>query len=129
MLHSDTSEVQDDPGHIFKQWAEVYFEAMDRIGKTARIGMDGRRCRHMEAAGFEDIVEKEYRLPCGSWSSDLRLKQIGMYNLACMEQSLEGFALYLLEEVMEWEYAEIQVFVARMRKAIRDPKIRPYYIV
>lgn len=46
-----------------------------------------------------------------------------------MEQSLEGFALFLLKEIMGWEYTEVQVFVATMRKAIRDPKLRPYYIV
>lgn len=127
-LYSDVPEIRDDPDHIFKQWANVFFEAMDRIGKTARIGMDGNMRRQMADVGFVDIVEKNYHVPCGGWSSDPRLKQVGLYNLAFMEESLEGFAVFLLGEIMGWEYVEIQLFVSRMRKAIKDNRIRPYYI-
>ncbi|CRK28291.1 hypothetical protein BN1723_018351, partial [Verticillium longisporum] len=56
-------------------------------------------------------------------------KEVGIYNLAFLEESLEGFALFLLKEIMGWEYIEIQLLVANMRKAIRDMKLRPYYIV
>lgn len=85
--------------------------------------------RYMEEAGFEDLVERNFYLPCGGWSSDPRLREVGFYNLAFMNESLEGFALFLLEEIMGWEYAEIQLFVARMRKACRDSKTRPYSVV
>ena len=128
-LQSDLPEVRDDPDHIFKQWADVFFEAFDRLGKTARIGLDGRMRAFMEEAGFEHIVERNFHLPCGGWSSDPRLKEVGQYNLAFMDESLEGFALFLLKEVMGWEYIEIQLFVAKMRKACRDSSIRPYTIV
>ncbi len=121
--------VRDDPDHIFKRWAAVFFEATDRMGKTLRIGLNGTMRRFMEEAGFVDIVDKTYDVPCSMWSSDPKLKKIGAYNLAFMEQSLEGFALFMLKEIMGWEYAAIQLFVAEMRKAIRNPKIRPYYIV
>ncbi|KAL9941557.1 hypothetical protein ACHAQF_006947 [Verticillium nonalfalfae] len=128
-LRSDLPSVRDDPKHVFKQWGQVFTEAMDRLGKTAEIGLDGRMKRYMEQAGFEDIVVKDYQLPCGGWSSDPRLKEVGIYNLAFLEESLEGFALFLLKEIMGWEYIEIQLLVANMRKAIRDLKLRPYYIV
>ncbi|KAM0637125.1 hypothetical protein ACHAQF_009046 [Verticillium nonalfalfae] len=81
-LCSDAPSVRDDPKHVFKQWGQVFTEAMDRLGKTAKI-----------------------------------------------EESLEGFALFLLKEIMGWEYIEILLLVANMRKAIRDVKLRPYYIV
>jgi hypothetical protein len=55
--------------------------------------------------------------------------QIGLFNLAFLDVSLEGFALFLLWEVMGWEYARVLVFVAEMRCAIRNAKIRPYYLV
>jgi hypothetical protein len=44
-----------------------------------------------------------------------------------LDQSLEGFALYMLKEVMGWEYAEIQVLVAKMRQALRNWRLYPYY--
>ncbi|UPK91636.1 hypothetical protein LCI18_002571 [Fusarium solani-melongenae] len=128
-LYSDVPAVKNDPEHIFKQWANVFFEATDRMGKTARIGLEGTMRKHMEEAGFVDVHEKNNQVPIGGWSSDPKQKQIGLYNLAFLDESLEGFALFMLKEIMGWEYIEIQLFVARMRKAMRNPKIRPYYIV
>ncbi|KAF7557744.1 hypothetical protein G7Z17_g368 [Cylindrodendrum hubeiense] len=128
-LHSDLPEIRDDPDHVFKQWAKVFLEAMDRIGKTGRIAMGSNMRKHMEKAGFVDIVEKSFQVPCGAWSSDPRLKEVGLYNLVFLDESLEGFALFLLKQIMGWEYVEIQVLVAKMRSAIRDAKIRPYYLV
>ena len=57
------------------------------------------------------------------------MKQIGAYNLAFMDESLEGFALFILKEIMGWKYEEVQLFVMEMRKAIRNPRIRPYYLM
>jgi hypothetical protein len=35
----------------------------------------------------------------------------------------------MLREIMKWEYEEVQLFVMEMRKAVRDSKIRPYYLM
>jgi hypothetical protein len=72
-------------------------------------------------------VEKKWKVPIGGWSSDPRLKRVGLYTLLFLDQSLEGFALFMLKEIMGWEYAEIQVLVARMRQALRDWRLYPYY--
>lgn len=90
--------------------------------------MDGTQRKLMAEAGFVNVVEKTYQVPCGTWSSDRRLKTIGAYSLAFMGESLEGFALFMLREIMKWEYEEVQLFVTEMRKAVRDIKIRPYYL-
>jgi len=128
-LHSDTRSVRDDPDHIFKRWSEVFFEATDRLGKTLRIGMGSTMRNLIAAAGFIDVVEKKYQVPSGGWSSDPRMKMIGRYNLAFLEESLEGFALFLLREIMGWSYIQVQMFVMEMRSEIRNSKIRPYYIL
>ncbi|KHO01513.1 Methyltransferase type 11 [Metarhizium album ARSEF 1941] len=128
-LRSDLPEIRDDPDHIFKRWSTVFMEASDRMGKSLRIGMNGRMTRYMREAGFEHIAHKHYQVPVGAWSTDYTYKQIGLYNLTFMENSLEGFALYLLREVMGWEYARVQVFLAEMRSALRNAKNRPYYLV
>ncbi|KAK1247406.1 hypothetical protein MKX07_002315 [Trichoderma sp. CBMAI-0711] len=128
-LMSDVPEVRDDPKHIFKRWSEVFTEAGERMGRTLLIGTGGRMRKLMQEAGFVDVVEKNYKVPSGRWSSDPTMKQIGAYNLAFLDESLEGFALFMLKEIMGWEYIEVQLFVAEMRKAINNPKIRPYYIL
>ncbi|KAK7408256.1 hypothetical protein QQX98_009568 [Neonectria punicea] len=128
-MYSDVPEIRDDPEHIFKRWAKVFWEATDRMNKTLRIAMDGNMRKHMDEAGFINIVEKTYQVPCGAWSSDRKMKRIGAYNLAFMDESLEGFALFMLMQIMGWEYDEVRVFVMEMRKAIRNNKIRPYYLM
>ncbi|KAG7284541.1 hypothetical protein NEMBOFW57_010917 [Staphylotrichum longicolle] len=128
-LQSDVPSVRDDPGHIFKRWAQIFFEATDRLGKTLRIAMDSTMRDLITEAGFINVVEKKYQVPSGAWSSDPRLKTIGRYNLAFLEESLEGFALFLLQEIMGWSYIQVQMFVMEMRNEIRNPKIRPYYIL
>ena len=80
-------------------------------------------------AGFTNVIERSYQVPVGAWSSDPKMKQIGAYNLAFMDESLEGFALFILKEIMGWKYEEVQLFVMEMRKAIRNPRIRPYYLM
>jgi ubiquinone/menaquinone biosynthesis C-methylase UbiE len=128
-LHSDIPEIRDDPDHIFKRWANVFIEAGERMGRSLRIGMNGLMARYMQDCGFVNIVQKSYQVPVGSWSSDPTYQKIGLYNLAFMDESLEGFALFMLREIMGWEYTRVQVFVAEMRNAIRNAKIRPYYAV
>lgn len=105
------------------------FEALDRLGKTARQTRDHGIAKALGAAGFVDIVEKKWPVPVGQWPSDPKLKEVGACNLDYVDQSLEGFGTFLLKEVMGWEYAEILVFMSEMRKASRDPKLQTYYVL
>ncbi|KAK7398011.1 hypothetical protein QQX98_012619 [Neonectria punicea] len=107
----------------------IMFEATDRIGKTARIGMDGNMRKHMEKAGFVDIVEKTYKMPCGEWARDPKLKSIGLINRLILTESLEGTILFLLREVLAWEFTDIRQFVERMRSALQDTDLRSYCIM
>lgn len=128
-LHSDVPEVRDDPDHIFKRWAAIFHEAGDRINRTLRIGENGTMKKLLQETGFEDVVQKTYQVPVGAWSNDPVYKKIGLFNLSFMDESLEGFALFLLREIMGWSYERVQVFVMEMRTAIRNSRIRPYYLM
>ncbi|KAK7424647.1 hypothetical protein QQZ08_008530 [Neonectria magnoliae] len=124
-LSSDIPALKDDEDHIFKQWTQVIFEATDRIGKTARIGMDGNMRKHMTEAGFVDIVENTYK----GWARDRKLKNIGVLNKIFLAESLEGTALFLLREVLARECADIRQFVKRMRSVVQDTDLRSYCIM
>jgi hypothetical protein len=52
-------------------------------------------------AGFIDVHEKKYKLPVGEWSSDPKLKELGQWNLLFCLQGLEGWALFLLTDVLK----------------------------
>ena len=44
-------------------------------------------------AGFEDVVEKRFKIPIGPWSSDPRSKDIGWWYRHHWETGMEGWAL------------------------------------
>lgn len=112
--------------HPFRRWGKMQFEAFDKLGKTASQHRNGGLVKLLEGAGFVDIVEKKYAFPVGGWPRETRLKEVGECYLEFMDSSMEGFSTFLLKEIMGWEYAEILVFMAEVRKAMKDPKLQPY---
>ncbi|PKS08428.1 hypothetical protein jhhlp_005139 [Lomentospora prolificans] len=123
------SDVVTDPEHIYHQWNRVFQEAGEKMGRTFKIAIGSRMHDLMEEAGFVDITERKFRLPIGDWCLDPKLKEIGQFVHAFIEGGIEGFAVYLLTQVMSWKYEEAQVFIARMRQAVRNKRLNPYYEV
>ncbi|KAF4813353.1 Secondary metabolism regulator LAE1 [Colletotrichum siamense] len=117
------TELDDD--HVFKRWARLFFEAFDRLGKTAKQHRDHGIKKNLEAAGFVDVVEKKWPVPIGPWPKDPILKEVGTCLLEFLDEGLEGFGTFLAKEIMGWEYAEIVVFMAEMRKALKDSQLQP----
>lgn len=83
----------------------------------------------MEEAGFVDVVHKVWKVPIGAWPQEKKMKQLGLFTYEFLDHSLEGFALYLLREVMGWEYEEVQELVDAMRKALRRSRLMPYFLL
>ncbi|KAF6840579.1 UMTA [Colletotrichum musicola] len=111
--------------HIYKRWAKVTYEATQRIGKplTHVYGI----ANELRAAGFVDVVEHCWRIPVGAWPADPKMREVGAVNLEYVDQALEGFGYFLFKEVMGWEDVEIMVFIAEMRKALRDIKLQTFF--
>ncbi|WYZ39985.1 hypothetical protein EsH8_IV_000326 [Colletotrichum jinshuiense] len=124
---SENPAVESDPNHIYKRWSPLFWEAGDITGRTFRIAQDDRMERYMREAGFVDVQRKVYKVPIGGWPRDPDLKQIGYYSGLFMDQSLDGWALLPIGEILGWTYEEIMVLVGEMRSALRDPKTLPYF--
>ncbi|KAK6824266.1 hypothetical protein RU639_005053 [Aspergillus parasiticus] len=125
-FRSDDGTVTSD--HILAQWSSIFIEAGERFGKTFRIADLARQ--HMIDAGFENVTERRFKLPVGPWSNDEHYRQLGRWNLLHCEQGIEGWSMALLTRVMGWSYEEVQVFLAKMRKGLRDySKIHAYFYV
>ena len=124
---SENPRVADDENHIFRHWCRLFWEAGDKIGRTFRIARDGQMERYMKEAGFVDVVHRQWKVPIGGWPSDPKLKKVGLYNGLFIDQSLDGFAIYPIGQILGWNQDEVTVFVERMRRAIRDPKSLPYF--
>lgn len=127
-----------------------------RLKKTFKIAEE--MAGMITSAGFVDVVEKRFKWPIGPWSSDPRLKEIGRWNLLNWEEGMEGWVIapytrvlgvsefsfsFLISLVglshehqanrrgvyVQWSAADVQEWLAEIRKALRDRKKHVYHEV
>lgn len=97
---SDDGTVTDD--HVLAVWSKTFIEAGEKFGKTFRIADLAKG--YLQDAGFQNVTERQYKLPIGPWSRDKKLKKLGRWNLVHCEQGIEGWAMALLTRVMGVSY-------------------------
>ncbi|KAL3476804.1 S-adenosyl-L-methionine-dependent methyltransferase [Aspergillus californicus] len=124
-FRSDDGTVTDD--HVLSVWSKTFIAAGEKFGKTFQTAELAKG--YMQEVGFQNVTEQRFKLPIGPWSKDAKLKKLGMWNLVHCEQGIEGWAMALLTRVMGWTFTEVQVFLAQMRKGLRDPKTHAYFNV
>ncbi|KAL6703856.1 hypothetical protein ACN47E_008990 [Coniothyrium glycines] len=112
------------PGSIFEQWGEISLALGDKFGKSLRT-VDEQKAG-IEAAGFINVVEHRWKLPIGAWPANKKFKELGQYNRFNWEQGIEGWCIYLLTTVLKWSKEEVQVYLAKMRLALKDRSIHAY---
>ncbi|RDL31137.1 Uncharacterized protein BP5553_09926 [Venustampulla echinocandica] len=114
-------------GHIFDQWGKISLEAGDKFGKDLRIHEQVKG--YLEEAGFEDVVDRAFKMPIGPWSKDPHLKQIGLWNQLHWQEGIEGWSMALLTRVLGWSYTEVQAYLGKMREALVDRRIHAYHVI
>ncbi|GIJ86593.1 hypothetical protein Asppvi_005483 [Aspergillus pseudoviridinutans] len=111
-------------GTVYEKWGKASLESGDRFGKTLRIVDESKQ--RMIDAGFIEVVERRYKLPIGPWPKDKHLKTLGKYFRLVIEESMEMWVMYLWTNVLGFSRAEVEMTIAEMRKAVRDPSIHGY---
>ncbi|KAF5983936.1 s-adenosyl-l-methionine-dependent methyltransferase [Fusarium coicis] len=124
--HSENPKIEKDEGHISKKWCKLFFECGRKPGRTWKIARDGRQEEYMREAGFTELVFRSWKLPVGGWPQDKKLKQIGLYNGAFIDHSIDAFAIFPIGEILGWSKEEVTVLVSQMRKALKEPA-QPYF--
>lgn len=84
----------------------------------------------IEKAGFVDLREKVYKWPIGAWPRDPVLKEAGRLNWHMWRTGLDGYARYLLTKFglpEPWSIEEVQVYVAKVRAEINNPRYHIYH--
>jgi hypothetical protein len=138
-FESDDGTVNEE--NILWHWGKLATDAGNIMGKTFEVY--GHIKEEMIKAGFVDVKEHNFKLPVGSWSSDKKLKELGMWNLLFFLQDIEAMCLFILARLMhvripvsismqytdalQWEHTEIQAYIGKMNSALRDKKTHSYY--
>ncbi|KAI8722697.1 hypothetical protein NCS52_00414100 [Fusarium sp. LHS14.1] len=120
-LRSHNPDVKVDEKHIFQRWAQLFYDAGDKLGRTFKFSDDSID-RWATEAGFTGISHKKFKIPYGDWAKDKKLKELGSFTGFYLDLSLDGFAVYPIGQILGWSFDEVQVLVAQMRAAVRNPK-------
>lgn len=112
--------------------AGTAFETADKrnIEGALRLGRDIRRTRCYKQwlieAGFEDVVERKFKMPGNSWPKDPYAKQIGLYTAANMKEGIEGFCLMAQKKGLGLFEDEIRPLVEQATIDIVNPAVHWY---
>ncbi|KAG4440548.1 hypothetical protein IFR05_003964 [Cadophora sp. M221] len=111
-------------GTALERWVELI------MAGTARLGKDWTRVRRyremMVEAGFEDVVERKYEWPVGTWARGERMKMLGMWYREDLLAGLQGFTVAVLTRALGMGREEVEVLLVGVREDIRSNKIHIY---
>ncbi|KAJ4178436.1 hypothetical protein NW759_017352 [Fusarium solani] len=105
-------------------WLKVLIEGSTKFGKPLEVAVDWKE--KMEKAGFVGVQQEMRKMPIGAWPKDLKLKEIGKYQLIQQIEAVESYTPRIFSTVMGWEEEELQVYVAKVKKELKDPSIHLY---
>lgn len=114
-------------GSAMSQWGNIYVDAGKKIGRSFTILDDDIQRKCMEEAGFVDIRTIDGKAPIGSWPRDKKLKEIARFSQAALFADIEGYVLFMANQVLGWTKEEVTVYCARLRQEIRSGQPHPYY--
>lgn len=88
--------------------------------------------KFVKDAGFVDVQVRKIHLPLGPWPKDKFMKEIGVINLVQMDKAIEGICLGVLTQLPPeaggpWSWEEVQVFLADIKKDMRNKRFHSLY--
>lgn len=125
-INSDDNSI--DPTGPIAQFGPIFLGCSFRSGRP--LDTQTKSVSYFKNAGFVDVVDKLYKAPIGGWAKNKIYKDAGRVNREHWNAGLEGWAMWLLTKYgipTPWLAEEVQVYVAKVREGINDPKIHGYH--
>ncbi|RKK65352.1 hypothetical protein BFJ69_g16355 [Fusarium oxysporum] len=113
-----------------QSWLKTLIDGSAKFGKSLEGAIGWKE--KLEKAGFVDVKQEIFKIPIGAWPKDPKLKEIGRYQIIQQIQAVESYTPRIYGTVLGWKEEEVQVYVAKVRKELKDPSIHlyaPIYIV
>ncbi|KAG8353235.1 hypothetical protein FVEN_g8836 [Fusarium venenatum] len=124
-MESDDGSVTE--GCAINEWGKFFIEGGRKLNRTFEIIDKDLQQKGMEEAGFVDVQVWDFKAPIGSWPKDPRLKEIGQFAEAALEQDYEGYVMYMANMVLGWSRDDVVLYCAQLRKEVRSGKFHPFY--
>ena len=107
------------------RWSHFIIEASIAFQRPINVAHTYKEL--MEEAGFENVVETQFKWPQNRWPKDKKHKEIGMFTQANVDEGLEGLSMALFTRALGWSKEEVIAFATDVRKDIRNFKMHGYW--
>lgn len=112
-------------------WKEKMLEAgfvdvKQEILKVRRGGGEGDDSGASHPRVYYILRQTSSQLPIGAWPKDAKLKEVGRAQSFQELQVLDSYTPGLLSRVHGWTAIEVEVFLALVRKDLKNPDIHLY---
>lgn len=121
-LASDDGTIPHDSA--FVEFVKTFFRISEAIGASATAPLHYKE--RMERAGFVDIQQSIFKIPEGPWPKDKKLKQIGAFEKANLDEGLEALIIRGYTQVLGGDAHTAQVMMAKVRQELANPTIHSY---
>ncbi|KAH6871785.1 S-adenosyl-L-methionine-dependent methyltransferase [Thelonectria olida] len=125
MMESDDGSVTETCA--INEWGKFFIEGGKKINRPFTVLKDELQRKGMEEAGFVDIQTWNLKAPIGGWAKDQKLKEIGQFAQAALEQDYEGYVLFMANMVLGWSKEEVTLYCAQLRREIRSGRFHTFY--
>lgn len=114
----------------FQKFSDVIAEASNKWGTP--IDSPSRWKTLVQDRGFSAVTEKVPKLPVNPWPKEPTLKLLGAWEMENLLSGVEGMVSRIFQKALGWSDLELQVFLANLRKDIKNVRYHtywPYYVV
>jgi hypothetical protein len=126
MIQTDDGSLP--PDNILNDWGPNIVACGERAGRA--VDTFETMTNKIQNAGFTNVHQKHYKWPIGPWPRDRELKEAGMVNHQHWSSGLEGWGMWLLTRFGSphpWSQEEVQVYVARLRNELMNPRFHIWH--
>ncbi|WPJ66363.1 hypothetical protein SMAC4_14033 [Sordaria macrospora] len=110
------------------QWGPMWHAAGRKIGYEVDMLSNNFIENGMKEAGFVNTVVKDYKVPLSPWSTDPKLKELGLFFRAAICQDLEGSLQFMWGQMMEWTPEMIRSYAQHFTSELRNMDLHPYFV-
>ncbi|KAF4446707.1 hypothetical protein F53441_9640 [Fusarium austroafricanum] len=113
-----------DGASAMQTWNKLFKEGSKAFGRNF-CEVEGD-VKLLHDAGFVDVQVTDFKVPVGGWAKDPKLRQVGQFLRATIENDIEGYTLMVWQQILGWPEDEYQMFLMDMRKALKNKNIHGY---
>ncbi|KAL3424766.1 methyltransferase domain-containing protein [Phlyctema vagabunda] len=109
---------------MLRKWGELMLTGFAATGRPLDSALHSREL--LEAAGFVNVVQADYKWPLNQWPKHERSKELGLWAFESLYWGIEGLSLAVFTRALRWTKEETMAFLVEVKKEIKDTKIHCY---